>query len=92
MRKVIASGAIIVYMISVVTFCLLLPKEGEKATATDFGVMCINAVYPSASIGRRTSEIRENAEKRDNSVSREGAKRRSGRRRRRNRSGDFRRR
>ena len=50
MRKVIASGAIIVYMISVVTFCLLLPKEGEKATATDFGVMCINAVYPSASI------------------------------------------
>lgn len=50
MRKVIASGAIIVYMISVVTFCFLLPKEGEKATATDFGVMCINAVYPSASI------------------------------------------
>lgn len=50
MRKVIASGAIIVYMISVVIFCLLLPKEGEKATATDFGVMCINAVYPSASI------------------------------------------
>ena len=50
MRKVIASGAIIVYMISVVTFCLLLPKEGEKATATDVGVMCINAVYPSASI------------------------------------------
>lgn len=50
MRKVIASGAIIVYMISVVTFCLLLPKEGEKATVTDFGVMCINAVYPSASI------------------------------------------
>lgn len=49
MRKLAVRGAIIVYAMSAAIFCAILPK-GEKATATDLGVMCINAVYPSASI------------------------------------------
>jgi len=64
MRKFIASGAIIVYAVSVIVFCAVLP-EGEKATATDFGVMCINAVYPSASIEFADSRDNENISEAD---------------------------
>ena len=59
MKRFIASGAIIVYALSVIVFCTVLPA-GEKATATDFGVMCINAVYPSASIELADSRDNEN--------------------------------
>ena len=59
MKKFIASGAIIVYALSVIVFCTVMPA-GEKATATDFGVMCINAVYPSASIELADSRDNEN--------------------------------
>ena len=60
MKKIIASGAIIVYMISVAAFCLLLPEKTLKASATDFGVMCLNTVYPSAAIELADSRDNEN--------------------------------
>lgn len=71
MKKFIASGAVIVYVISAIVFCTILPA-GEKATATDFGVMCINAVYPSASI--EFADSRDNEEVGDGETSEKGDK------------------
>lgn len=59
MKKIIAGGAIIVYALSAIIFCTVIPA-GEKATAADFGVMCINAVYPAASIQFADSRDNEN--------------------------------
>ena len=70
MKKLIASGAVIVYAISAIVFSMVLPS-GEKATATDFGVMCINAVYPSASIEFADSRDNENVSEDDGSKAKE---------------------
>lgn len=70
MKKLIASGAVIVYAISAIIFSMVLPS-GEKATATDFGVMCINAVYPSASIEFADSRDNENVSEDDGSKAKE---------------------
>lgn len=63
MKKLIASGAVIVYVTSAIVFCTIIPAAPDssgsrRATATDFGVMCINAVYPAIDI--ETADSRDN--------------------------------
>lgn len=59
MKRLIASGAVIIYVVSVIIFCTMIPNESETR-ATDFGVMCINAVYPTAGI--QFADSRDNEE------------------------------
>lgn len=57
MRKFLVSGATGIYMLSVLAFTVYFAGD-IKASATDFGIMCINGAYPVAAI--------EYADSRDN--------------------------
>lgn len=59
MKKLSVGGVIAVYLLSIAVFCGFLP-ERESSSATDFGVMCINAMYPSAGI--ELADSRDNEE------------------------------
>ncbi len=59
MKKLLISGAVSIYVISTVLFCFLTVRWGGEPAgaktegggldmnATDLGVMCISAAYPS---------------------------------------------
>ena len=59
MKRFVASGAVVIYVASVIIFCAMIPRDSE-ATATEFGVMCINAVYPTMAI--EFADSRDNEE------------------------------
>ncbi len=72
MKRLLRKSAVIIYIISTVCFCMAYVNNSDRAedtsggrnvSATDFGVMCINASYPSMGI--------ELADSRDNEVPQE---------------------
>ena len=66
MRKLLARGAILIYLMSAVAFSLLTVRYGRPAegaggfdmNATDLGVMCISAAYPA--MGIELADSRDN--------------------------------
>lgn len=72
MKRLLGKSAVIIYILSTVCFCMAYannpnaeekPENGRNVSATDLGVMCINASYPSMGI--------ELADSRDNEVPQE---------------------
>jgi len=60
MKKFAAGSVIGIYLLSVAVFCVHF-MGGVKASATDFGVLCINTAYPAASIQFADSRDNEDA-------------------------------
>lgn len=71
MKKLLISGAVSIYVISTVLFCFLTVRWGGEPAgakteggldmnATDLGVMCISAAYPS--MGIELADSRDNEE------------------------------
>lgn len=72
MKRLLGRSAVIIYILSTVCFCMAYAnnpnaakktENGRNVSATDLGVMCINASYPSMGI--------ELADSRDNEVPQE---------------------
>ena len=68
MRKFLVSGVLGIYMLSVVAFTVIFTGD-MKASATDLGVLCINAAYPAAAI--QYADSRDNEEPVEESKSEE---------------------